>query len=147
MLQAMNTGHEGSLTTVHSNSARDALSRIETLVLMAGIDLSQRSIREQIGSAFDLVVQIKRLSDGTRRVCGISEITGIQDGVISMQELYEFSQEGLDSAKNVRGAHVACGLRPYKEGKFKAAGIELSSQLFMPPSGYLSAEEGTDYEG
>jgi pilus assembly protein CpaF len=147
MLQAMNTGHEGSLTTVHSNSARDALSRIETLVLMAGIDLSQRSIREQIGSAFDLVVQIKRLSDGTRRVCGISEITGIQDGVISMQELFEFSQEGLDGAKNVRGSHVACGLRPYKEAKFRAAGIELSSHLFMPPYGSAGGpDEGERYE-
>jgi pilus assembly protein CpaF len=133
MLQAMNTGHEGSLTTVHSNSARDALSRIETLVLMAGIDLSQRSIREQIGSAFDLVVQIKRLSDGTRRVCSISEITGVQDGVISMQELFEFKQDGLDSDKKVRGTHVGCGVRPYKENKFKAAGIELRPEIFMPP--------------
>lgn len=134
MLQAMNTGHEGSLTTVHSNSARDALSRIETLVLMAGIDLSQRSIREQIGSAFDLVVQIKRLSDGTRRVCGISEITGVQDGVISMQELFEFRQDGLDGGKKVRGAHVALGLRPYKENKFRAAGINLRPELFIAQS-------------
>ncbi len=134
MLQAMNTGHEGSLTTVHSNSARDALSRIETLVLLAGIDLSQRSIREQIGSAFDLVVQIKRLSDGTRRVCGISEVTGVQDGVISMQELFEFRQEGLDGDKKVRGMHIARGLRPYKENKFRAAGIELQPSMFMPPA-------------
>jgi pilus assembly protein CpaF len=144
MLQAMNTGHEGSLTTVHSNSARDALSRIETLVLMAGIDLSQRSIREQIGSAFDLVVQIKRLSDGTRRVCGISEITGVQDGIISMQELFEFRQDGLDGDKKVRGAHLALGLRPYKESKFKAAGIELNPQIFMPP---MAADNPTDASG
>jgi len=132
MLQAMNTGHEGSLTTVHANSARDALSRIETLVLLAGIDLSQRSIREQIGSAFDLVVQIKRLQDGTRRIVSIAEITGVQEGVISMQDLFEFRQEGLDANKKVLGEHTACGLRPYHETKFKEASIELSADLFAP---------------
>jgi pilus assembly protein CpaF len=130
MLQAMNTGHEGSLTTVHSNSPRDALSRLETLVLMAGIELSQRSIREQIGSAFDLIVQIKRLPDGTRRVVSVAEITGVEEGMISMQELFVFRQEGLDSSKNVIGTHVGCGLRPYHEGKFKDANIELRAELF-----------------
>jgi pilus assembly protein CpaF len=130
MLQAMNTGHEGSLTTVHANSPRDALSRIETLVLLAGIDLSQRSIREQIGSAFDLVVQIKRLPDGSRRVASIAEITGVQDGVISMQELFQFRQAGLDGAKVVQGDHAACGLRPYHERKFQEASIELPASLF-----------------
>src|SRR5277367_3668054 len=84
MLQAMNTGHEGSLTTVHANSPRDALSRIETLVLMASLNLSQRSIREQIASAFDLIVQIKRMPDGSRRLVSITEITGQEDGIISM---------------------------------------------------------------
>jgi pilus assembly protein CpaF len=130
MLQAMNTGHEGSLTTVHANSPRDALSRLETLVLLAGIELSQRSIREQIGSAFDLVVQIKRLPDGTRRVVSITEITGVEEGMISMQELFEFRQEGLDGSKNVIGNHVACGLRPFHESKFKDASIELRPDLF-----------------
>ncbi len=132
MLQAMNTGHEGSLTTVHANSPRDALSRLETLVLLAGIDLSQRSIREQIGSAFDLVVQIKRLQDGKRSVVSIAEITGMQDGIISMQDLFEFRQSGLDSCKKVLGQHVALGLRPYHEGKFKEASIELRADLFSP---------------
>jgi pilus assembly protein CpaF len=132
MLQAMNTGHEGSLTTVHANSPRDALSRIETLVLLAGIDLSQRSIREQIGSAFDLVVQIKRLQDGTRKVVSIAEITGVQDGLISMQDLFEFRQDGLDGSKRVLGEHAACGLRPYHENKFREASIELRSELFTP---------------
>ena len=130
MLQAMNTGHEGSLTTVHANTTRDALSRIETLVLLAGIDLSQRSIREQIGSAFDLVVQIKRSQDGIRRVVSVSEVLGVSDGVIGMQELFEFRQNGLDSGKNVLGNHVSCGLRPYHETKFKEAGIELPNYLF-----------------
>jgi pilus assembly protein CpaF len=130
MLQAMNTGHEGSLTTVHANSPRDALSRIETLVLLAGIDLSQRSIREQIGSAFDLVVQIKRLQDGTRRVVSICEITGVEDGVISMQELFEFRQDGLDGNKRVIGEHRGCSLRPYHETRFREASIELRPDLF-----------------
>jgi pilus assembly protein CpaF len=130
MLQAMNTGHEGSLTTVHSNSPRDALSRLETLVLLAGIDLSQRSIREQIGSAFDLVVQIKRMSDGARRVVSISEITGVEEGIISMQELFQFRQDGLDGSKRVVGKHAACGLRPYHEAKFRDANIELRAELF-----------------
>ncbi len=130
MLQAMNTGHEGSLTTVHANSPRDSLSRIETLVLLAGIDLSQRSIREQIGSAFDLVIQIKRMQDGTRRVTNITEVTGVQEGVIMMQDLFEFQQEGLDSSKKVLGQHRACGLRPYHETKFREAGIDLPLSLF-----------------
>jgi pilus assembly protein CpaF len=130
MLQAMNTGHEGSLTTVHANTTRDALSRVETLVLLAGIDLSQRSIREQIGSAFDLVVQIKRCQDGIRRVVSVSEVLGVTDGVIGMQELFEFRQDGLDGSKNVIGKHVSCGLRPYHETKFKEASIELPNYLF-----------------
>lgn len=130
MLQAMNTGHEGSLTTVHANSPRDALSRIETLVLLSGIELSQRSIREQIASAFDLVVQIKRLQDGSRKVVSIAEITDVHEGVILMQELYEFKQEGLDKAGQVVGFHVACGLRPQLTDKFKDCGIELDSKLF-----------------
>jgi pilus assembly protein CpaF len=141
MLQAMNTGHEGSLTTVHANTPRDALSRIETLVLLAGIDLSQRSIREQIGSAFDLVVQIKRVQDGTRKVVSITEITGVQEGMISMQELFEFRQEGLDGSKKVIGHHTACGLRPYHETKFREASIELSNDLFTPVAASAPLEE------
>jgi pilus assembly protein CpaF len=134
MLQAMNTGHEGSLTTVHANSPRDALSRIETLVLLAGIDLSQRSIREQIGSAFDLVVQIKRLQDGRRRVVSIAEITGVAEGMISMQELFVFRAEGLDGAKNVIGNFTACGIRPHHESKFREANIDLDAHLFASPN-------------
>ncbi|HEY9790568.1 MAG TPA: CpaF family protein [Candidatus Obscuribacterales bacterium] len=132
MLQAMNTGHEGSLTTVHANSPRDALSRIETLVLLAGIDLSQRSIREQIASAFDLVVQIKRLPDGARRVVSIAEITGMQDSVIAMQDLFTFRHEGMNEGNKVLGVHTACGLRPYHEAKFKEANVELDPSMFQP---------------
>ncbi|MBY0545794.1 MAG: CpaF family protein [Candidatus Obscuribacterales bacterium] len=126
MLQAMNTGHEGSLTTVHANSPRDALSRLETLVLLAGVDLSQRSIREQIGSAFNLIVQIKRLPDGSRRVVSITEVTGVQEGLISLQELFRFKQSDTGTG----GIHVGCGLRPYTETKFKDSGIELPASLF-----------------
>ena len=132
MLQAMNTGHEGSLTTVHANSPRDALSRLETLVLLAGIELSQRSIREQIGSAFDLIVQVKRLPDGTRRVVSVTEVTGVQEGVISLQELFDFKQGNLDGDGN-QGRHVGCGIRPLHEQKFKEAGIELKAEMFAEP--------------
>ncbi len=134
MLQAMNTGHEGSLTTVHANSSRDALSRLETLVLLGGVELSQRSIREQIGSAFDLVVQIKRLMDGTRRVVSITEVTGVQEGVISLQDIFEFEQTGIASDGKVLGAHRACGIRPLVEHKFVEAGIELPVDIFTPPA-------------
>ncbi len=130
MLQAMNTGHEGSLTTVHSNSSRDALSRIETLVLLSGVDLSQRSIREQIGSAFDLVVQVKRLSDGTRRVVSITEILGVQEGVVSMQDLFEFRQIGTGHDGNSLGFHSACGIRPLKSERFVEHGLPLPSAWF-----------------
>ncbi len=130
MLQAMNTGHEGSLTTVHANSARDALSRIETLVLLSGVELSQRSIREQIGAAFDLVIQVKRLSDGRRRVVSISEVTGVQEGVISMQDIFEFKQTGSQEDGSFGGHHRACGIRPAKANRFAEQGIELPVELF-----------------
>jgi pilus assembly protein CpaF len=133
MLQAMNTGHEGSLTTIHANSPRDAISRLETLVLLSGIELSQRSIREQIGAAFDLIVQVKRLTDGTRRVVSVTEVSGVQEGVVSLQELFtyrQFSEEDSDGAVG----HMACGLRPQCLVKFKEAGIELPAQLFQPPT-------------
>ncbi|HEY9868406.1 MAG TPA: CpaF family protein [Candidatus Obscuribacterales bacterium] len=134
MLQAMNTGHEGSLTTVHANSPRDAVSRIETLVLLAGIELSQRSIREQIGSAFDLVVQLKRLPDGSRKVVSIAEITGVAEGLISMQELFAFRQDGIDAQGRVAGEHRACAIRPLVEAKFREASLELRADLFAVPN-------------
>jgi len=124
MLQAMNTGHEGSLTTLHANSPRDALSRLETLVLLSGVELSQRSIREQIGAAFDLVVQIKRLTDGTRRVVSITEVTGVQEGIISMQEIFAFKHD-----ETGKGKHVPCGIRPMVERKIRDAGLALPREL------------------
>ncbi|MBI4533706.1 MAG: CpaF family protein [Candidatus Melainabacteria bacterium] len=130
MLQAMNTGHEGSLTTIHANSPRDALSRLETLVLLSGVELSQQSIREQIASAFNLVVQIKRYSDGLRRVVSIAEVTGASEGVISLQELFQFQQSGIESSGRVLGTHVSCGIRPHREAKFREASIELPPEMF-----------------
>jgi pilus assembly protein CpaF len=130
MLQAMNTGHEGSMTTVHANTPRDALSRIETLVLLAGIELSQRSIREQIASAFDLILQIKRLSDGRRIVVSVTEVTGVQEGVISLQELFTFKTIDVDEAGKVNGKHLACNIRPQFEQKFHEAGLEIKSEMF-----------------
>jgi pilus assembly protein CpaF len=107
------------------------------LVLLAGIDLSQRSIREQIGSAFDLIVQIKRLQDGRRRVVSIAEVTGVQEGVISLQNLFEFRQEGLDGGKKVLGQHTGCGLRPHHENRFKEASIQLDAELFIVENSLL----------
>ena len=124
MLQAMNTGHEGSLTTLHANSCRDALSRLETLVLLSGVELSQKSIREQIGAAFDLVVQIKRLTDGTRRVVSITEVTGVQEGVIALQEIYKF--------QSTTESHTSCGIRPLLEKKMNDAGFQLSEAMLSP---------------
>lgn len=130
MLQAMNTGHEGSLTTVHANTSRDALARIETLVLLGGVELSQRSIREQIASAFDLIVQVKRLADGRRCLVSVTEVTGVQEGVISLQDIFVFRQTGSDSTGKLSGFHQPCGIRPQCEAKFKELGIEVPGILF-----------------
>lgn len=134
MLQAMNTGHEGSLTTLHANSARDATSRLETLVLLSGVELSQRSIREQIGSAFDLVVQIKRMADGPRKVVSITEITGVHEGIISMQEIFTYKLAEDSQGSSVGGKHVACGIRPQSERKFREAGFSLPRRLIFDES-------------
>jgi len=125
MLQAMNTGHEGSLTTVHANTPRDALSRIENMVLMAGFDLPVRAIREQVASAIHLTVQLARFSDGRRRVTNVSEITGLESGIVTMQELYRFDQTGVTESGAIEGELVATGITPTFTEKFKRAGISL----------------------
>jgi pilus assembly protein CpaF len=129
MLQAMNTGHEGSLTTVHANGPRDALSRIENMVLMAGFDLPVRAIREQVASALHLVVQLVRYSDGKRRVSNISEITGLESGIITMQELYRFEQTGVGPEGAIEGQLVPTGITPTFAEKFKKAGVNLEMGL------------------
>jgi pilus assembly protein CpaF len=133
MLQAMNTGHEGSLTTIHANSPRDALSRLETMVLMASANLPLRAIREQIGSAVDLIVQTERLSDGSRRVTSISEITGAEGEVLLMQEIFRFQRTGRNAAGEVVGEFRASGLRPRAIERFLMMGLDFPLEVVAAP--------------
>ena len=130
MMQAMNTGHEGSLGTVHANSPRDALARIENMILMAGLDLPMRAIREQIASAIHMVIQIARLPDGSRRITHVSEIVGMEGDVVTMQDLFRFHQRGIDTDGRVIGEFRGEGLRPRFAEKFEIAGIHLPADLF-----------------
>lgn len=125
MLQAMNTGHDGSLTTVHANSPRDALSRMETMIQMAGMRLSDRAMRQQMGSAIDVVIQVARLTDGTRRITSISEITGMEGDTITMQELFCFERTGVDAAGKVMGRFRPTGIRPRFAERLKQYGMQL----------------------
>ncbi|MCK9418560.1 MAG: CpaF family protein [Nitrospirae bacterium] len=130
MLQAMNTGHDGSISTVHANSPRDALSRLETMVLMAGMDLPQRAIREQIASAIGIVVQLARLSDGARKVVGVSEIVGMEGDVISMQEIFHYHISGVNEEGKVLGEFKSNGIWPKFADRLAKAGIHLSPKTF-----------------
>jgi pilus assembly protein CpaF len=130
MLQAMNTGHEGSLTTIHANSARDALSRLETMILMAGSNLPDRAMREQISSALDLIIQITRLADGTRRITSIVEITGMEGPVTATQEIYHFRRKGIAPDGMVIGAFEATGIRPMFTERLTIAGVDLPLDMF-----------------
>ncbi|MBI2940039.1 MAG: CpaF family protein [Chloroflexi bacterium] len=130
MLQAMNTGHEGSLTTVHANSPRDALARIENMVLMASLDLPVRAIREQVAAALDLVIQIARLRDGTRRVTHVTEVVGMEGDIITLQDIFVFRQQGVDEDGRIIGRTVATGLRPRCAERFEQEGIPLPPDLF-----------------
>ena len=130
MLQAMNTGHDGSLTTVHANTPRDALSRIETMIAMGNVSLPEKAIRHQISSAIQLVVQQTRLADGSRKVTSISEITGMEGDVITMQEIFMFEKMGMTQDGKVIGRFKATGVRPKVSERLKAAGIHLPSDMF-----------------
>ena len=130
MIQAMNTGHQGSLSTIHSNSTRDMLSRLETMVLMAGTDLPSRAIREQISAAVDLVIHQSRLRDGTRRVVQVSEVQRMEGDTIVMQDIFIFRSLGVDAEGRVVGEHVATGLRPLFVDQLVEQGIELPQTLF-----------------
>ena len=130
MLQAMNTGHEGSLTTVHANTPRDALSRVENMVSMANLNLPDKAIRQQIASAIHAIVQVSRLSDGTRKVTNVSEVTGMEGDVITMQDLFRFDRRGLDAAGKIKGSFKATGIRPKFSDRLAAAGYRLRSELF-----------------
>jgi pilus assembly protein CpaF len=130
MLQAMNTGHDGSLTTVHANSPRDALSRIETMVLMAGIEIPVRAIREQISSAINILIHQSRFSDGSRKITHISEITGMEGDIITMQDIFLFKQQGYDENGRVLGEHVPTGFIPKFYDELRQRGIELDLSIF-----------------
>ena len=130
MLQAMNTGHDGSITTLHANSPRDALSRLETMISMASLDLPEKAMRQQIASAIQVVIQAQRLSDGSRKISSISEIVGMEGDVITMQEIFTFERMGMDENDRVIGRFRATGIRPHFTERLKAYGIDLSHLLF-----------------
>jgi pilus assembly protein CpaF len=131
MLQAMNTGHEGSLTTVHANTPRDALSRLETMILFAGTNLPDKAMREQISSALDVIIQVSRLSDGTRRVMSVTEVTGTEGDIIQLQEIYRFRRMGITPEGMVAGQFEATGVRPRFADRLTLAGIDLPARLFL----------------
>jgi pilus assembly protein CpaF len=130
MLQAMNTGHEGSLTTIHANSPRDALARLETMILMAGTNLPDRAMREQVASAMNLIIQVSRLADGNRRVTSIVEVTGMEGPVIATQEIYRFRRRGITPEGKVIGDFEATGIRPMFMERLAVAGVEMDTDLF-----------------
>jgi pilus assembly protein CpaF len=132
MLQAMNTGHDGSLTTGHSNSPRDMISRLETMVLMAGIDFPIRAIREQIASAIDIIVHQSRLQDGSRKITHITEVLGMEGDIITLQDVFIFDRKGLDDRGKVKGVHRATGLKPRCLDKLVSMGINVPDEYFRP---------------
>jgi pilus assembly protein CpaF len=132
MLQAMNTGHDGSLSTIHANTTRDAMARLETMVLMAGMDLPSRAIKEQIASAINILVHLVRFSDGTRKIVKVSEIVGLESDAIVMQDIFVFERKGIDKNGNIVGKFRATGVRPVFAERFKVSGIDLPKDIFQP---------------
>jgi pilus assembly protein CpaF len=130
MLQAMNTGHEGSMATIHANTSRDALSRLESMVAMSNLNLPEKTVRHQIASAINIVVQISRLSDGSRKVVSLSEITGMEENIISMQEIFTFDRSGIGPDGRVIGAFKPSHIRPRFLDRLRTAGITLSPTVF-----------------
>ena len=135
MLQAMNTGHDGSLTTLHANTPRDALSRLETMVLMSGMDLPLKVVRQQISSAVDLIIQQTRLKDGSRKVTAITEVIGMEGDTVVMTDIFKFEQTGVAPDGKIKGELKATGIRPLFGPKLEAAGYKLAAEIFMPPGG------------
>ena len=136
MLQAMNTGHEGSMTTIHANSPRDALTRLENMIGMAGMNLPPKASRQQISSALSVVLQIARLTDGRRKVVSLQEITGMEGDIITMQEIFAFRQSGVADNGVVLGHFCATGVRPRFTERLRVYGIELADRLFDPTRHY-----------
>jgi pilus assembly protein CpaF len=135
MLQAMNTGHDGSLTTLHANSPRDAISRMETMVLMAGMDLPLKVVRQQISSAVDLIIQQTRLKDGSRKVTAITEVVGMEGDIVVLTDIFKFEQTGIGPNGKILGELKATGIRPIFSPRLEAAGFKLGAEIFMPPGG------------
>ena len=132
MLQAMNTGHDGSMTTVHANTPRDSLSRVEQMIGMSGIDISSKAARGQLASAVNIVIQVARLADGRRRMVSLSELTGMEGDTISMQEIFRFKMMGRGDNGEVLGQHEATGIRPKFLNAAADHGIELPGDIFRP---------------
>ena len=135
MLQAMNTGHDGSLTTLHANSPRDALSRLETMVLMAGMDLPLKVVRQQISSAVDVIIQQTRLKDGSRKVTAITEVVGMEGDVVVLTDIFKFEQTGVGQDSKIIGELKPTGIRPIFSPRLEAAGLKLGAEIFMPSGG------------
>jgi pilus assembly protein CpaF len=136
MLQAMNTGHDGSLTTIHANSPRDALSRLETMVAMSNLNLPDSAIRRQIASAIDVVIQVSRMSDGTRKVLDIAEITGMEGEIVTMQDIFVFRKRGIRENGEVIGEFMPTGIRPKFGERLMVAGVQLPMAMFEPQRGH-----------
>ena len=130
MLQAMNTGHDGSMTTIHANSARDGVSRLENMVAMAGIEMPLKAVRSQIASAVNLIVQVNRLQDGSRRMTSITEVTGMEGDIITMQEIFRFERTGLEPNGKILGHYTGCGLRSHHSDRFRRWGYDLPSSAY-----------------
>jgi pilus assembly protein CpaF len=135
MMQAMNTGHEGSLTTVHSNSPRDALMRVENMILMAGFDLPVRAIREQMASALHIIFHLARFVDGSRKVVTVSEISGMEGQIVTMQDLFRFRRQGVDADGRMLGQMVPTGIQPRFLERLTEMGVSFPSDLFSPVRG------------
>jgi len=142
MMQAMNTGHDGSISTIHANSARDALARLETMMLMAGFSLPERALREQIASALDVIIHLARLSDGTRKLVEFAEITGMEGHAITTQSIFEFDQKGIDRGGQVIGDFVATGVVPTFMGRLERFGFKIPNIYFLPVSLAVSKKAG-----
>jgi pilus assembly protein CpaF len=136
MLQAMNTGHDGSLTTIHANSARDALARLETMAAMSGLNLPEKAIRQQAASAINIVVQIARLSDGARKVVSISEITGMEGDIVTIQEIFSFKKSGIGENGVVLGEFMPSGIRPRCSEQLVTSGVQLPTSIFRHEARY-----------
>jgi pilus assembly protein CpaF len=130
MLQAMNTGHEGSMTTLHANTPRDAIARMETMITMSGFDLPLKAMRQQIASAVDLIVQVNRLQGGPRKITHITEVVGMEQETIIMQDVYTFEQDGIDEGGRARGRFMASGIRPTFMDRLESSGVRLPASAF-----------------